>query len=242
MSVASLLAFCSITLIAAIVNGISGFAFGVVVLMAFPYIFGYTKALALAGLMGLLIACFNAYLYRKDIDWKWVPRWFSVFIAAELVSVLVLKKIGDAPMWYTLLGVLFMVLGIYLLWGQSKIRIKPTVFTMVIMSVLSGLIMGCFGVGGSVMAAFFLEATNGKEQYLGTTQLMGAIIYLVDMILRSANGMFTADLWGLTAVGVFFMVIGLFIAKKLVSHMDALTMRRFICAVMIVNGVVTLFH
>lgn len=242
MSMSALLAFFGITLIAAIVNGISGFAFGVVVLMVFPYIFGYSKALALAGLMGFFITCFNAYIYRKDIDWKWVPRWFSVFIMAELVSVLLLKKVGDVPIWYTLLGILFIILGIYLLWGQSKIRIKPNIATMVMMSVLSGLIMGCFGVGGSIMAAFFLEVTSSKEQYLGTTQLMGTIIYIVDMVLRSANGMFSTDLLGLTAIGIIFMIIGLIIAKELVSRMDALTMRKFICFVMIVNGVVTLCH
>lgn len=35
---------------------------------------------------------------------------------------------------------------------------------------------------------------------------------------------------------------GLLIARRLVRHMDALTMRRFICLVVMVDGVVMLFH
>ena len=44
----NIVAFCTIVLIAAIVQGVSGFAFGMMVLMVFPYIFGYTKSLVLS--------------------------------------------------------------------------------------------------------------------------------------------------------------------------------------------------
>lgn len=38
------------------------------------------------------------------------------------------------------------------------------------------------------------------------------------------------------------MVAGLLMARRLVRHMDALTMRRIICFVVMVDGVVMLFH
>ena len=66
----NIVAFCTIVLIAAIVQGVSGFAFGMMVLMVFPYIFGYTKSLVLASMMGLVLSAANAYIYRKYIDWK----------------------------------------------------------------------------------------------------------------------------------------------------------------------------
>lgn len=106
----------------------------------------------------------------------------------------------------------------------------------------SGLIMGAFGVGGPLMAAFFLEATKNKDEYLGTTQITCVITMALDIILRVLNGMFTADLVGYTLLGAVFMVAGLLIARRLVRHMDALTMRHFICLVVLVDGVVMLFH
>ena len=114
----TIIAFCTIVLIAAIVQGVSGFAFGMMVLMIFPYIFGYTKALVLAGMMGLVLSAANAFIYRKYIDWKWIPRWLCVFIGMEFLSILVLKKVGDSPIWYTLMGIMFISMAIYLLWGR----------------------------------------------------------------------------------------------------------------------------
>ena len=73
MSIGALVAFCSIVLAASLVQGISGFAFGMVVLMVFPYLFGYTKSLVLAALMATLVMLYNAFLYRRTIDLTWIP-------------------------------------------------------------------------------------------------------------------------------------------------------------------------
>ena len=238
----NIVAFCTIVLIAAIVQGVSGFAFGMMVLMVFPYIFGYTKSLVLASMMWLVLSAANAYIYRKYIDWKWVPRWLAVFVGMEFLSILVLKKVGDSPIWYTLMGLMFIAMAIYLLWGQRIIHVKASFSSMAVMAALSGLMMGNFGVGGPLMAAFFLEATNSKEEYLGTIQSLGVIVASIDVLLRSLNGMMRAELFGYTALGIVFMGVGLLIAKKLVTHMDALTMRRIICGVMVLNGIVMLAH
>lgn len=54
--------------------------------------------------------------------------------------------------------------------------------------------------------------------------------------------MFTADLVGYTLLGVVFMVAGLLVARRLVARMDALTLRRVICLIIMVDGVVMFFH
>ena len=242
MDISTLLIFFSIVLIGAIVQGISGFAYSMVVLMVFPYLFGYTQALTLASLMGFLLVIYNAYLYRKYIDWKWIPWWMAIYFFNDLLSVLVLKQVGDDPIWYTLMGVIFIVMALYLLFGKKFFYFRADIKSLVVLSSLSGLIMGAFGVGGPLMATFFLEATKGKEEYLGTTQVIGAGILGTDFFMRLFNGMFTVNLLGFTMIGIVFMIIGLLIAKKLVSCMDASNVRKFICLVMIVDGMVMLFH
>lgn len=242
MSLTALAAFCGIVLVASIVQGISGFAFGMVVLMVFPYIFGYTKALVLAGLMALFQSGANAISYHKFFDKKWALGWVAIFTVMDLLSVRVLKKVGDDPIWYTLMGIIFIVMAIYLLWGQYLIKFKVNHVSMVIMASLCGVVMGAFGVGGPLMAAFFLEATKTKEEYLATVQGLTAIGVTIDTIMRALNGMFTMDLFIFVGIGLVFMVIGFIIAKRLVNYMDALTLRKFICMVMVVNGVVMLCH
>lgn len=242
MTIGALAAFCGIVFAASVVQGVSGFAFGMVVLMVFPYLFGYTKSLVLAALMATLVMLYNAFLYRKTIDWTWIPKWLLVYVVADLMGVLVLKRVGDHPIWYPLMGGIFILMALYLLWGQKIIHVQPGMSSLVVLSVLSGLIMGAFGVGGPLMAAFFLEATDSKEYYLGTSQLVLGLTLAIDFLLRVINGMFTVDLVGYTLLGVVSMAAGLYIAKALVRRMDALTMRKIICVVMMADGVFMLFH
>lgn len=242
MTLGTIAAFCAIVLAASVVQGVSGFAFGMVVLMVFPYLFGYTKSLALAALMAMVVMFYNAWLYRRTIDWTWVPWWMGVFIVVDLASVLVLKHVGENPIWYTLMGVIFILMALYLLWGQKVLHVQAGKSSLVVLAAASGIIMGMFGVGGPLMAAFFLEATRSKEDYLGTSQLVGGCTLAIDFVMRVINGMFSVDLVGYTLLGVVSMGVGLYIAKRLVSHMDALALRRFICVVMIVDGVFMLFH
>lgn len=89
MGLETVVIFCGIVFLASMIQGISGFAFGMVVLTVFPYLFGYTKALVLASLMAVVVVSYNAYLYRKSVDWQWVPLWLTVFLVTDLASVLV---------------------------------------------------------------------------------------------------------------------------------------------------------
>lgn len=233
----ALAAFCGIVLAASIVQGVSGFAFNMIVLMVFPYLFGYTGSLALGGLLAVVANFYSVAMYRKFINWHWVFRWLAVFIVADLLAVFVLKKVGDHPIWYTLMGVIFILMAIYLLWGQKHIHIKVTITTMLVTAVLSGLIMGMFGVGGPLLAAFFLEATHGNREYLGTSQFAGGCAMGIDFLIRMGNGMFPLALASYAALGFVVMALGVMIAKRLVSRMDALMLRKFICLVIFCDGV-----
>ena len=73
-------------------------------------------------------------------------------------------------------------------------------------------------------------------------QIISVFGVLIDVILRLVNGMYTFELVKFAAIGVVFMVTGLLIARKFVSRMDALTLRRVVCAVMAIDGLVMLLR
>ena len=60
--------------------------------------------------------------------------------------------------------------------------------------------------------------------------------------MRMFNGMFPVNLFGFSLLGVLAMVAGLLIAKGLVSRMDALMLRKIICVVILVDGIIMLFN
>ena len=93
MSIGSLIIFCGIVFFASIVQGVSGFAFGLIVLMVFPHIFGYTSALAITNLMALFLLTYNGYLYRKHANWSWVPLGIASSAIMDLVGIMILKHL-----------------------------------------------------------------------------------------------------------------------------------------------------
>lgn len=242
MGIEALMIYCAIIFAAAIVQGISGFAFIMVVLMVFPYLFGYTQAVALATLIYIVILYYNSYLYRKHIEWKWAPRWVITFIIVDTIGVMFLKKVGDAPIWYTLMGMMFIMMSAYLLWGQKRVSFQPNNFNLMLFAALCGGVNGIFAVGGPIMATFFLVATDSKENYLGTTQILGVFTITIDVIVRAINGMYTIELLQYAAIGIVFAVTGLLVAKLLVRCMNESALRQFVCVVMIVGGVLMLSH
>lgn len=238
MDIGMLLILFTVTTVAAIVQGITGFAFGIVMLMVLPFFFTYTESIALVAFMTLFSLLYNAYLYRKFINWKQIPLALFVYIVVDLFAVQLLKYAGDNPIWYTLLGVMFILMAIYMMWGQNWFQIKPTKMNAVIFIGLSGLITGLFGAGGPIAAMYFLVISKNKDEYLGTIQMFFFLSIVIDVVLRIVNGMLPPTLLVYGVSGLWCIVIGTLIGKKLFSLIDALMLRKIVCVLMVMDAIV----
>lgn len=231
------LLFCAVVFLASIVQGISGFAFGLMVLMVFPDLFGFTNAIALTNLMAVFLLAYNSFLYRKDCNWQWVPLGVAASAVGDLIGILILRRVGDSPAWDPILGVIFIVMAVYLLWGQSRVTFRANKRILVLFAGMAGLITGLFSVGGPFMVTFMLAAARSKEEYISTLQIMSLFMVGTDVLLRLASGMFTLEVAKFALLGVVFMVAGLLIAQRLMRHIDALMLRRIVCVIIIIDGV-----
>lgn len=108
--------------VGAVIHGISGFAFGIIVLMVLPHFFGYSQALALVSFTTACVLAYNAYLYRKHIVWHEIPLALGVFICTDFLAVRLLKYVGDDPIWNVLLGGVFILDGSVSGLGPGKIQ------------------------------------------------------------------------------------------------------------------------
>ena len=205
--------FGGIVFLASFVQGVSGFAFGMIVLIVLPYLFSYTTALAL-----------------------------TAFAGGDICGVLVLRAVGDAPVWYILMGIMLIFMAAYLWWGQKRVTFTATNRNWVIFACTSGFVVGAFIVGLPILATFFLQATKSKEEYLGTMQMFSLFTVGFDTIVRVANGMVTAEVLTFTAISLVFIIAGLLVAHYLVQKMNADMLRKVVCVVMAVNGVIMFFH
>ena len=224
-------------LVAAIVQGISGFAFGIIMLMVLPYFFIYSQTLAMVSFMTVFALGYNAFLYRQYINWKQVPLTIVTFIVSDFFAVWLLKYVGDAPIWYTLLGIFFILMAAYLLWGQDRFRIRPTTANAVLFNGASGVVTGMFGAGGPIAAAYFLAVAKDAKEYLGTTQIIFFFTMMIDVVLRAINGMYTSTMIVYGISSLWCAVLGLLIGRKLFQYISAATLRKIVCALMFFSGI-----
>ncbi len=242
MGAGMLALFGGIVFLASFVQGVSGFAFGMIVLIVLPYLFSYTTALALTSMMTVVLLLYNSFLYRKYCAWKWIPLGLAAFAGGDICGVLVLRAVGDAPVWYILMGIMLIFMAAYLWWGQKRVTFTATNRNWVIFACTSGFVVGAFIVGLPILATFFLQATKSKEEYLGTMQMFSLFTVGFDTIVRVANGMVTAEVLTFTAISLVFIIAGLLVAHYLVQKMNADMLRKVVCVVMAVNGVIMFFH
>lgn len=233
----SLIILFLVVFVASIVQGISGFAFGIIALLVVPYFYSYTQSVALVALMTVFLLIYNAIVYRAYINWSLAPVAILVFSVTDIAAVCLLKYIGKYDLIYTLLGVIFIFMAIYLLWMKDQLHITGTTRNAVVFNGLAGILNGLFGAGGPVAAAYFLSISRDKNEYIATVQAVFSVAMVIDVIVRALNGMYTLRLVTLAVICVVFMILGLVVAKKLFQKLSSTKVQVIVCILMIANGV-----
>lgn len=123
MSIAILLL---VTFIATAIHTSTSFGFGIITIMVFPLLMpSYSCATVCVTVLTLAFTAINAIRMRHDIVWKWiVPTFVSYFIASFLLSKL-LNAVDDGFI-KKILGLVLILLSLYFIFFQKKIKIQPT--------------------------------------------------------------------------------------------------------------------
>ncbi len=226
-----------VTFIGGLVQGISGFAFGMVVLLVLPYFFSYADSLVLLLFMSTYTTGINAFLYRKKVNWGVLPQGLIAFTVGNLGAIKILKQTADSPIWLKLLGVMFIFMAFYQIYWQGKIKVRPSLLSAASFCGLSGIVTGLFGVGGPIMVLYFLAIAKDKEEYIGTVQMFGLITIMIDLSIRTVNGMVSLPLIQFGLWCVWSSLLGLYVGKKLFDKMDGSTLQKVVCGIMVLNGI-----
>lgn len=219
-----------------IVQGVSGFAFSIIFMAMMQSFMPYTDLLSLASILCVGMLAVNAFLYRKDIVWRWIPLPLLINFIFTMGALRFLNDTMGFPYWHKLLGVVFIALAIYLYFWQQKIQIRPTLGNMLIFCGAGGIMGGLFGVGGPPVVLYFLAIADSKERYLSTTQMFFFFNMLYDFTGRCINGMVTDTVLQYAAVSMIAVLSGLWIGNKIFQRIDADMLKKIVYGVMFVDG------
>lgn len=224
------------TFFAAIIQGVTGFAFAMIFLACMQYFLPYTELLSISAVLALFMLTMNVYIYRHHIVWKWLPLPILINFVFTIASIKLLQETMHFPYWHKLLGIIFIFLALYMYFFQSKINIQPSLRNAFLFCGAGGILGGLFGVGGPPVVLYFLAVADNKEKYLSTTQMFFWFNMLYDFLGRAINGMVTAATFHYASFCLITVAIGLWIGRHILCYIDSYALKKMVYFLIFLDG------
>lgn len=226
---------------AAFVQRVSGFGLGIFAMMFLPHFLpSHTAAATISCLFSCYTTTFNSIRYRKNVAYKTAIPMLAAALISIPIAVYFAAKVS-AKIFEILLGSVLVVLSIYFLFFNKKIKIKPTIPNGIIAGTLGGALNGLFSTGGPPAVLYLTNATPDNATYFATIQFYFCLTNIYATANRAIGGLITVDLLIYAGVGILGCIAGDFLGRKIFDKLDAQKLKYIIYIGMIISGVLMLF-
>lgn len=230
----------AVAAIGAFIQRVSGFGFGIFVMIFLPYILpDYGPATVLSSAMGLVMSAQVAITKRRDIRWRLVLPCLATAMLTTVMAVVFMKGQSSALL-KGLLGGMLILLSVYFIFFSKKIKIKGNVPTGLGVGLLSGVMGGLFAMSGPPIVVYLINVAATSAEYLATIQAYFVALGVFTIGAKVIAGFLTSEVVLLWAFGAIGVCLGTYVGGKVFDRLDAEKVKRIAYGVMAVSGVVTL--
>lgn len=230
-----------LTIVASFIQRVSGFGFGIFVMMFFPFFLpSYGESVMLSGLLAGSTALMIAVRNWKYIRWKLmgIVTFFNVlfsFIATEYMRGMSNDSLKQC------LGVVLILIALYFLFGEGKLgkvfKSKPA---QVGIGSISGVMGGMFAMPGPPLVLYCISTLEDKREYVTTLQAFSVVFNLFYTIFRFKAGFYSEDLSLWWVIGIGGAIIGSSLGSRCFELISNRTLKFIVYVMMIVSGVVAI--
>lgn len=226
--------------LAGLVQGLTGFGAAIMMMIFLPSILPIAESAGVASLIMAASVLTLVLRYRHDIHLKRIIIPFLVYASVAAWSVH-LVKVLDVHLLRMLLGGLLIALSLYFSFNKRAGTQPYPWFVAGIFMIISGFFNGLFGIGGPLMALYFLSLAKSTGDYIANIQTFFLIDIVYITTLRVANGILTTAVIPDILVGMVGAILGTAIAARLLNHLNIGTVKRYIYVFIGLSGVYYLF-
>lgn len=224
--------------LAALVQSVTGFGSGIVLMVFLPLVFSVGQSVAFAQSLSLVITILLFFQYRRAANLKvlLLPLifYFPIFFAALSLAVRVQSEFLNL-----ILGIIFLGIAVLNIFYSDKLCLRANIPTALTCTALNAMVDAFFGIGGPFIVIYFLAIAKTKEEYLGTLQAYFMICGVYGVTLRILKHQITWSMVPLMDVGVIALLVGAFLGSKVVNRIDALTLKKLVYGFIGVAGIIT---
>lgn len=231
----------ALSAVAGVIQSVTGFGGAIFMMVFLPHFFDMLQAPALASSITFGLTSSMAWIFRKKIKWKLV---LLPTVLYELGSVLVLSIASSLDMKLLGLsfGIFLLVLAVYFFFFSNAFSVKATPASACVCGFISGACSGLFGIGGPLLALYFLAATQEKEEYAGNLQFVFAVTTFMNLIIRIQKGFYTLSFLPFTIIGIVGITFGKKLGLHILRKINISLMRRLVYALVGISGVLTVLE
>lgn len=223
---------------AALIQRVSGFGFGIFVMMFFPYFIpSYGEATTLSGLLAGSTALLIAIRYYRHIQWGIM---FPLLITNIIVSYIAIEYMASlsSSTLKRCFGAMFVAIALYFLFFEKSDRVLPrNWWTKGTLGALSGIMGGMFAMPGPPIVLYCISNIKGKMAYIATLQAFSVILNIFYTGFRAKVGFFGEDIllwWGIGFTGA---LIGTSIGTRLFGLISGEALKRVVYLLLLVSGI-----
>ena len=227
-------------LLAGLVQGLTGFGAVIIMMIFFPSVLPMAQAAGVGGVIMFTSVLGLTLRYRHHLQLKRIIGPFLIYATVATWSVH-LGHVLDNHLLRMLLGGLLVALCAYFTLAKGAGDRRYPWYVAVCFMVISGFFNGLFGIGGPLMALYFLSLSTSMPDYIANIQGFFLIDTLYITSVRVATGILTVHLIPQILLGMVAASLGTIIAAHLLNRLNPDTLKRWIYGFIGLSGLYYLF-
>ena len=229
--------FLLTTFLGGLVNGLAGFALGLVVSGIWLHILTPVQTATLIVGYGLLLQCYGIWKLRHALRWHAVLP----FIIGGAVGV----PLGTALLNYIDADYLRIGIGVLLIayssYSLARPHLKPMHAGFAVetgVGFLNGVLGGLTGLAGPIITMWCQMRGWPKDVQRTIYQPVILVAFAMAAISLTVAGTVTAEIAKLFLYGLPALAVGQWVGFKLYGHLDEATFRKAVLALLLLSGLV----
>ena len=228
-----------LAIIASFIQRVSGFGFGIFVMMFFPFFLpSYGESVMLSGLLAGSTALMIAIRNRKYIRWRLMGLVTFSNVLFSFVATEYMRSLSNNVLKQCL-GVVLILISLYFLFGEGRMgRIFKSKPAQVTIGSVSGVMGGMFAMPGPPLVLYCISTLEDKREYVTTLQAFSVVFNLFYTAFRFKAGFYSDDTWLWWVIGLVGTMIGSSLGSRCFELISNRTLKLIVYVMMIISGIV----
>lgn len=214
----------AIVLVAGLIQGTTGFGFGLFAVGVFSLLMDVSRAAAISSMVGLSSIVMNIWTTRGDIDWREAAPLLVTGVPATAIGVYLLQSL---PIGSLRLAIAIMILAgcAVTIWAPAQATISKAWPWAYLAGIVSGLFGGAVNMGGPPLVFYTLLRDWDKALCKSTFSIVFLAASLTRIPLYVVAGNLTLEVFLLGLLLIIPALIGTLLGTRVFHRMSTVAFR-----------------